>query len=122
MSIVIEAAVEGERLLQRILPAVPERRVTDVMREAERLGQILVQPQHTRDGTADLRDFEAVREAHAIMIAIGRDEHLRLVAEAPETDRMDDPVAIRWKISRGPRGSPPASAWRRPRLRAGWQA
>ena len=28
------------------------------------------------------------------MIAVGRDEHLRLVAQPAEADRMDDPVAI----------------------------
>ena len=28
------------------------------------------------------------------MVAVGRDEHLRLVAQAAEGDRMDDAVAV----------------------------
>ena len=28
------------------------------------------------------------------MVAVGRDEHLGLVAQAAEGDRMDDPVAV----------------------------
>ena len=28
------------------------------------------------------------------MVAVGGDEHLRLVAQAAEGDRMDDPVAV----------------------------
>jgi len=28
------------------------------------------------------------------MVAVGRDEHLRLMPEAPECDGVDDPVAI----------------------------
>jgi hypothetical protein len=28
------------------------------------------------------------------MVAIGRDEHLRLVAQAPERDGVDDPIAV----------------------------
>src|SRR3546814_15902918 len=32
------------------------------------------------------------------MVAVGRDEHLRLVAQAAEGDRMDDAVAFALKI------------------------
>ena len=64
------------------------------MGEAERLGQILVQPERAGDGPADLRDFEAVGEADAEMIAVRRDEDLGLVAEPAERDGMDDPVAV----------------------------
>ena len=94
MGVVIEAAIRRQARLQRILPRMAERRVADVVREAERLGQILVEAERAGDGAADLRDLQAMGQADAIMIAIGRDEHLRLVPEAAKGDRMDDAVTI----------------------------
>jgi hypothetical protein len=35
-----------------------------------------------------------MRQPHAEMIAIGRQEYLRLVAQTAKADRMDDPVAV----------------------------
>ena len=61
-----------------------EGRMAEIMRKAQRLGQILVQPQRAGDHPPDLRDFEAVGQAGAVMIAIGRDEHLRLGLQPPE--------------------------------------
>ena len=94
MRVVIEAAMRGERFIERILARMAKRRVADIMRQAQSLGEILVQPQRAGDHPADLRHFEAVGEAHAVVIAIGGDEHLRLVAQAAEGDRMDDAVAV----------------------------
>ena len=44
----VEPAEIGERGLQRILAGMAERRVADVVREAQCLGQVLVQPQRAR--------------------------------------------------------------------------
>ncbi|GAA3905331.1 hypothetical protein GCM10022276_24870 [Sphingomonas limnosediminicola] len=68
-----------------------------VMREAKCLGQVLVETQGAGHGAANLRDFDAVGQANAEMIAIGGDEDLRLVAKAAEGDRVDDPVAVALK-------------------------
>src|SRR5260221_1719524 len=65
-----------------------------VVCEAQSLRQILVEPQRASHRPPDLRDFEAVRQPHPIMIAVGRHEHLGLVAQAPERDRVDQPIAI----------------------------
>ena len=82
-----------------------ERRVADIVRQAQRLGQILVQPQRARDGAADLRDFDAVGQPDAEMVAVGGHEHLRLVAQPAEADRMDDAVAVALeRIARPARG------------------
>jgi hypothetical protein len=35
-----------------------------------------------------------VRQAYAKVVAVGRDEYLRLVPQATEGNRVDDPVAI----------------------------
>ncbi len=97
MAVVIEPAGKAECLVERILAGMAERRMAEVVGEAQRLGQILVEAERAGDGAADLRDFEAVGQADAIMVAVGRDEHLRLVAQAAEGDRMDDPVAVALK-------------------------
>ena len=98
MAIMIEAAMVRHRGFQRILACMAEGRMADVVREAQRLGQILVEPQRARDAAPDLRDLDAVGQADAIMIAVGRDEHLRLVAQAAKGDRMDDAVAVALEI------------------------
>ena len=94
MGVVIEPAMRLERGVERILAGVAERRMADVMRQRQCFGQVLVEAQRPRDDAGDLRHLEAVGQADAIVIAIGRDEHLRLVAQPAEGDRMDDPVTI----------------------------
>ena len=39
-------------------------------------------------------DLERVREPRAVVVALGRDEHLRLVLEPPERLGVHDPVAV----------------------------
>src|SRR3546814_1310392 len=64
---------------------------------------LLVEPERAGDAAADLRDLDAVGQANAVMIAVGRDEHLRLVAQAAKGDRMDDAVAVALKgVARPP--------------------
>ena len=102
--------------MQRILAAMAERRMAEVMGQAQRLGQILVEAQRAGHGPADLRDFDRMGQANPEMIAVGGDEYLRLVAQAAEGDRMDDPVAVALEERRaGPRGPRSSSAKARPR-------
>ena len=79
--IMVEPASIGERRGQRLLTAMPERRMAKVVGEAQRLGQILIKPEHPRHRPPDLRDFNRVGQANAEMIAVGSDEHLGLVAQ-----------------------------------------
>jgi hypothetical protein len=94
VGIVIEPARIGHRLPKRVLSRVPERRVADVMGQAQSFREVLVQPQGTRQGAADLRDLETVGQADAEVVAVRRHEDLRLVPEPTERDGVDDPVAI----------------------------
>jgi hypothetical protein len=94
VAVVIEATLASKRRLQRILTGMAERRMADIVCETQRLGEVLVQRQGPRDRPADLRDLEAVRQADAKVIAVGGHEHLGLVAQATEADRVDDPVAV----------------------------
>src|SRR3546814_3248685 len=90
----VEAAMRVERRLQRVLPRMAEGRMADVMRQAQRFGQVFVEAQRPRRRAADLRHLQAVGQADAEMIAVGRHEHLRLVAQAAEGDAVDDAVAV----------------------------
>jgi hypothetical protein len=101
---VVEATGIGHRGLQRVLPRMSEGRMANIVGEAERFSKILVQRQRPGQRSPNLRDFQAVGEANPKVIAVGRDEDLCLVAEAPERDGMDDPIAVALeRIARPPR-------------------
>ena len=90
--VVPERALEERS--ERLLPEVPERRVAEVVAEGDRLGEVLVQPERAGGGPGDLAHLQRVREPDAVVVALGGDEHLGLVLQAPERLRMDDAVAI----------------------------
>ena len=90
--VVIEPA--GDELVQDALAGVPERRVTEIVTERNRLGQLFVQPQHLGDGPRDLGHLQRVREARAIVIARGREEDLGLVLQPSERLAVDDAIPI----------------------------
>jgi hypothetical protein len=91
-----------EDLGHRILASVPERRVPEVVREAGRLSQVLVQAECPRDRPRDLRHLHRVRQARAIVVALRRDEDLGLVLQAAERLAVDDPVPV--ALVRRPQG------------------
>ena len=94
LQVVLEAAEVAHALVERVLARVAERRVAEVVREADRLDEILVQAQRARDRAGDLRDLERVREPRAVEVALVVDEHLRLVDETAERRGVNDAVAI----------------------------
>ena len=71
--------------VERFFADVSKRRVTHIVAHANGFGQIFVQTQRARDGARNLRDFERVGEARAIVIEFGRNENLCFVLEAAET-------------------------------------
>ena len=73
---------------------MPERGVPQVVPERDRLGEVGVEPQRARDAARDLRHLEGVREPRPVVVALGREEDLRLVHEAPERLGVDDPVPV----------------------------
>src|SRR5213082_3326252 len=68
--------------------------MAEVVGEAQSFGEVLIEAECPGDGAADLRHFDAVREAHSKMVAVGGNEHLGFVPETAERDRVDDPVAV----------------------------
>src|SRR5438309_3022201 len=90
----VEPACAGERRIERILTGMAERRVPEGVRQAQGFGEVLVQAERPSDGPADLRYFEAVGQTDTVVIPVGGDEDLGLVAQAAERHRVDQPVAI----------------------------
>ena len=90
----VEAAEGRHGRRQRPLAGMPEGRMAEVVRQRQRLGQVLVQPQHAGDGAGDLRHLQAVGQPRAVMVALVEHEHLRLVGEAAEGRGMHDAVAV----------------------------
>ena len=71
-----------------------ERAVAQIVRQCDRLDQVLVEPQRARHGPRDLRDLQGVGQARAVVIAFVIDEDLRLVFQPPERGAVNDAVAI----------------------------
>ncbi len=94
LQVVLEAAVGLHAAVQRVLTGVAEWRVPEIVCEADRLDQLLVQTETARHGPADLGDLERVGQPRAVVVALVVDEHLRLVLEAPERGAVDDPVPV----------------------------
>ena len=83
--------------VEHLLADVPERRVPEVVAEADRLDQILVQPQRPRHRARDRRHLQRVRQPRAVVVAARRHEHLRLVRQAAKRLAVHDPVAVALK-------------------------
>ena len=68
--------------------------MAEIVRQRQRLGEILVAAQRARQRAGDLRHLDRVGQPGAVMIALMRDEHLGLVLQPAEGGRMDDAVAV----------------------------
>ncbi len=98
LGVVVEAAIGQQHLVQRVLAGVAERRVAEIVDERHAFGEILVELQGARQRTGDLRHLDRMREPRAVMIAVLRDEDLRLVLQPAEGRRVDDAVAVALEI------------------------
>src|SRR6185437_13933698 len=94
LQVVLEASVGTHARVERILACMTEGCVPEIVREADRLGERLAEPEGVRDRAGDLRDLDGVRDARAVEVAFVVDEHLRLVDQAPERIGMNDAVAV----------------------------
>ena len=68
--------------------------MAEIVRQRQRLGEVLVEAERAGQRARDLGHFERVGEPGAVVVALVEDEHLRLVLEPAEGRRMDDAVAI----------------------------
>ena len=98
----IEPADPSHQRVEDFLARMAERRVAEIMRKRHGLGEVLIQAQRTGDGTRQLANFDRMGEPRPVMIALVRDEDLRLVRETPKGRRVDDAVPVTLEV--GPRG------------------
>ena len=114
--VVAEAPAERrvERVVERLLARVPERRVAGVVAEADRLDEVLVEPERPRDDAGDRGRLERVGHPGAVVVALGVDEDLRLPLQPPERLRVDEAVAVALERRADASTAPPARA--RPRV------
>ena len=94
--VVAEPAPESllELPVERRLACVPERRVTEIVAEPDRLDEIFVQAERAGDAPGDAGRLDRVRDPGAEVVAAGVDEDLRLVPEPAERLRVHDPVPV----------------------------
>ena len=110
LQVVLEATEFAHAFVQRVLAGVSEGRVAEVVGQADRFDERLVQAQRLRDAARDLRHFERMREARAVQVAFVVDEDLGLVDEPTKRRRMHDAVAValefgavtRWRFGHAP--------------------
>src|SRR5687768_8368668 len=69
LQVVLEPAVFAHAFIERVLPGMSERGVPQIVREADGLGERLIDPQRSRDGAANLGDFERMRDARSVQVA-----------------------------------------------------
>src|SRR3954465_4676990 len=75
-----------------------KRRMAQIVPECDCFRQILIQPQRTRDGAADRRHLDRMRQARAQMVAGAVEKNLRLVLKAADRARMEEGRAIALKF------------------------
>ena len=104
LKVVLEAAVLAHAGVQRVLPGMSERRVAEVVREADGLDEVLIEPHGARHGSGNLRDLEGVSQTRSVEITFVIDEDLGLVDEAAKCRGVDDAVAIALELAAISRG------------------
>ena len=80
LGVVVEAAVSRHAVVERVLAGMAEGRVAEIVGERQRLGEILVEPERPGERAGDLRHLDRVGQPGAVVVALVRDEDLRLVA------------------------------------------
>src|SRR5581483_12221319 len=101
LGVVVEAAEAGHGRIERPLAGVAEGWMAEVVRQCQGLGQVLVEPERPRQRPRDLRHLDGVGQTRAVMIALIKQEDLRLVLEPAKRARMDDTIAIALELGAG---------------------
>jgi hypothetical protein len=74
MAVVLESAVAGHAFVEGAFTGMAEWWMAEVVQQGDRFGQVFVEAELPRQRTADLRDFECMREPGAI-VRIARFTH-----------------------------------------------
>jgi hypothetical protein len=83
--------------IENIFANMAKRGVTEVVAQADSLGQVFIKIQGASNRARYLGDFQGVSEAGNIMVALRGNEYLSLMFEAAESLGMDNTVAVALK-------------------------
>src|SRR5260363_211754 len=108
LQIVFKAAVFAHACVERVLPGMAERRMTEIVRERNRFDERFIPAQIARDRTRNLRHYQAMREPGPEQISFIIDKNLRFVFQPSERSAMNTPDTVTLKFGARPRG------WLRP--------
>ena len=102
LGVVVETAMIPQASVERALPGMAERRMAEIVRQRQGLGEVLVEPELARDGAGDLRHFQRMGQPGAVVVAFVKHEDLGLVLQPAKRRRMDHPIAVAAKRAAGP--------------------
>jgi hypothetical protein len=94
----VETAIGRHRAVERALARVAERRVSEIVGERKRLGEVLIEAETARQRARNLRDLQRVRQARAIVVALMLHKHLRLVLESADRSGVNQTIAVATEI------------------------
>lgn len=80
--------------VQGAFPGVTKGRMSNVVDQRQRFGQILVQPKRGCDSTGNLRDFHGMRQSAAEVVRVAMSKNLRLAGKTAKGPRMNDAPTI----------------------------
>ncbi len=80
----IETANGLQAITECALAGVAEWRMAEIVGERQRLGQILIEAERTRQRAGDLDNFQGMGEPGSIMVALMEDEDLGLMFQPAE--------------------------------------
>ena len=104
LQIVLKATVILHAGIERILPRMAKWRVAQVMRQADGLGQVLVDAQCTRNGAPQLRHLNRMGEPSAKQIAFMVQKNLGLVHQSAKRRGVHDAITITLELAARRRG------------------
>jgi hypothetical protein len=95
---VLEAAEISHQLIEDAFTCVTERRMSQIVRQAYRLGQLLIETKRPGDGPANLGNLDCMSKAGAVMVIEARRENLRFAFEPAKRRTVNYPVAVAVEI------------------------
>jgi hypothetical protein len=95
MNIMIKtAAMPLQTTVKRPLPGMPKRRMSDVMDQCKRLGQIFLQPERSCNRPRNLRNLNGMGQSAAKVIGRAARKDLRLPRKPPKGASLHNPLPI----------------------------
>jgi hypothetical protein len=96
---VFETAIRFHAGIQCVLTGVSERRMAQIVRQADCLNKLLIQLQLAGNCPADLCHFQRMSQACPIVISFVINKYLRLVNQAPKSRGMYNAVPVALKLA-----------------------